>query len=67
MANITVTQEVTEVNITVTQNGDSYTLQPVLVVGSSGGGGDMLKAVYDPANKEEQVLTISDIIDGGAL
>lgn len=39
MANITVTQEVTEVNITVTQNGESYTLQPVLVVG--GGGGDV--------------------------
>jgi len=30
-------------------------------VTSGGGAGDMTKAVYDPANKEEQVLTNSDL------
>lgn len=28
-----------------------------------GGAGDMLKSLYDPAGKEEQVLTVSDILD----
>ncbi len=30
---------------------------------SQAGGGDMLKATYDPANKGEQVLTTGDVLD----
>lgn len=36
---LTVTQNVTEVNITATQSGISVTLQPVIVLGGAGGGG----------------------------
>lgn len=46
-------------NDTLTDNGDgSVTFDP-----GSLGGGDMNTATYDPANKAEQVLTVSDIDD----
>ena len=48
--NITITQEVNEVNITLAQESNEVILQPVLTTVTSGGGGigDMTKAVYDP-------------------
>ncbi|NRA92168.1 MAG: hypothetical protein HRU26_05690 [Psychroserpens sp.] len=65
---IEVIEEVQNITITVTEVDNTVTLQPVISRNSSGsGGGDMLKAVYDPANKEEQVLTINDTLDGGTI
>jgi hypothetical protein len=60
MADITITQEVREVNITIEQNGQSYELQPVLVVGGGTGGG-----VVDSVNGQigAVVLDTDDIAD----
>lgn len=44
-------------NVSFTGSG---TLADPYVINVTGAGGDMLASVYDPANKAEQVLTISD-------
>ena len=65
---IEIQDNVKVINITVIDEDNTVTLQPVI---NRSGGGDlglyMLKSVYDPAGKEEQVLTITSIIDSGTI
>ena len=61
MADITITQEVREVNITIEQNGQSYELQPVLVVNGGGGGGGAVDSVNGQIGVV--VLDTDDIAD----
>lgn len=53
------------IDITVVDEDNTVTLQPV--INRNGGGLYMLKSVYDPAGREEQVLTITSLIDGGTI
>lgn len=65
---IEIQENIQVVEITVTDEDNTVTLQPVIT--RSGGGNlglYMLKSVYDPANKSEQILTITSIIDGGTI
>ena len=65
---IEIQDNVKVIDITVTDEDNTVTLQPVIT--RSGGGNlglYMLKSVYDPAGKEEQVLTITSIIDSGTI
>jgi hypothetical protein len=56
------------VNITIVDEDNTVTLQPIV---TRSGGGDlglyMLKSVYDPYDRAEQVLTINSVIDGGTI
>lgn len=63
---ITVTQAVTELTVNIEQSGTTVQIQPTVTVNPTS---DlyMLKSVYDPANQEEQVLTISSVVDGGEI
>lgn len=65
---IVATREVKEVTINATRDGKIVIITPVISKSSSS---DlslyMLKSVYDPADKSEQVLTISDTLDGGTI
>lgn len=65
---IEVLDNVQVIDITVVDEDNTVTLQPVI---NRSGGGDlglyMLKSVYDPENRSEQVLTINSVIDGGTI
>ena len=65
---IEVQDNVQVITITVVDEDNTVTLQPVI---NRSGGGDlslyMLKSVYDPAGREEQVLTITSVIDSGTI
>ena len=68
--NITVSQEAVRLTLTITQNTNEVTLQPVLsIVGQIIGGGDMYKAVYDPTLVEGDAFLMDNmngILDGGS-
>jgi len=70
--NITVSQEAVRLTLTITQNTNEVTLQPVLsIVGQIQviSGGDMYKAVYDPTSVEGDAFLMDNmngILDGGS-
>lgn len=65
---IEIIENISVVDITITDEDNTVTLQPVI---TRIGGGDlglyMLKSVYDPANKAKQVITINSVVDGGTI
>ena len=66
---IEISDNIQAIDITVVDEDNTVTLQPV--INRNSGSGDlglyMLKSVYDPAGKEEQVLTINSIVNGGTI
>ena len=65
---IEVQDNVQVIDITVTDEDNTVTLQPVITRSSGGDLGlYMLKSVYDPAGDERQVLTINSVISGGTI
>jgi cephalosporin hydroxylase len=65
---IEVTQDVLNIEVEITQDDKSIIVQPVISrSGSSDTSDFMKKSVYDQENKEEQILTISDVIDAGEI
>lgn len=64
-----ISQNVENIEVEITQNDNTIKVYPV--ISRNGGGGDlslyMLKSVYDPAEREEQVLTINTVVDGGTI
>ena len=65
---IEIQDNVQVVTVTVVDEDNTVTLQPVI---NRSGGGDlglyMLKSVYDPENRAEQVITINSVIDSGTI